>query len=63
MTGHEKFCLENAVHFTAVRGLPFQRTRSAHPTLEDAKAAATGDGRTMIYAVTAAGHSAHICNV
>jgi hypothetical protein len=62
MTGHEKFCLDNAVYFTAVRGLPSTRTRIEHATIDAAKAEAPGDGRTMIYAITATGLSAHICN-
>lgn len=61
---HEIFCLENAVAFTAVRGLGRKRTRTDHETLDGAlaEAARHGDGRTMIYAVTAAGNSAHIRN-
>lgn len=64
MTSHETFCLENAAHFVAVRGRGAQRTREQVATLADARAYATGfgDGRTMIYAVTAAGNSAHIEN-
>ena len=63
MTTHEAKCLAEADHFTAVRGRnPFTRTRSRHATLEEAQAAGLGDGRTMIYAVTATGSAAHICN-
>ena len=61
---HEIFCLENAVSFTAVRGVGRKRIRTEHATREDAEATAAkyGDGRTMIYAITDAGNSAHICN-
>ena len=62
---HEEFCLTNAVHFVAVRGrTPSTRTRAQFATLPEAQAfgAAIGDGRTMIYAVTGLGHSAHITN-
>jgi len=61
---HEIFCLENAASFTAVRGFGQKRIRTEHATIEDAqaKAATYGDGRTMIYAITDAGNSAHICN-
>ena len=64
-TAHESFCLENASHFVAVRGrIPATRTREEFSTLAAARAyAAThGDGRTMIYAVTPCGRSAHITN-
>lgn len=61
---HETFCLENAASFTAVRGFGRKRTRTDHATIEDAEAMAAtyGDGRTMIYAITDAGNSAHIRN-
>ena len=60
LTSHEEFCLKNAAHFVAARG----RTRAQFVTLPEAQAfgAAIGDGRTMIYAVTGLGHSAHITN-
>lgn len=64
-TSHEQHCLENAVLFSAVRGArPAQRVRQEFPTLEEARAFARkhGDGRTMIYAVTKLGLSAHIEN-
>jgi hypothetical protein len=64
-TGHETFCLANADHFVAVRGrTPAQRTRERFDTLEAAEtyAAAFGDRRTMIYAITPAGNAAHIRN-
>jgi hypothetical protein len=62
---HETFCLANADHFTAARGrVAGQRTVEKFPSLEAAKAYAAefGDGRTMIYAITASGNSAHITN-
>jgi hypothetical protein len=65
MTDHEANCLAAADHFVAVRGRSaFGRTRETFPTLVEAEAfAATfGDRRTMIYAVTAEGRSAHIKN-
>lgn len=63
-TTYEADCLANAVSFTAVRGLGAKRQREDHPTLEAARAAAAkyGDRRTMIYAITATGQSAHIEN-
>ena len=64
-TAHESFCLEHASHFVAVRGrTPANRTRREFPTLAVARAyaAAHGDGRTMIYAVTEHGNNAHIKN-
>ncbi len=65
LTTHEKFCLKNAAHFFAARGrTPSSRTREQFATLPEAQAsgAAIGDGRTMIYAVTTLGLSAHITN-
>lgn len=61
---HETFCLDNAVSFTAVRGFGQNRIRTSHGTKEQAESEAQtyGDGRTMIYAVTDLGNSAHICN-
>jgi hypothetical protein len=61
---HETFCLTNASIFTAVRGFGRNRTRTEHATRSEAEAEAAkhGDGRTMIYAITAQGNSAHICN-
>lgn len=62
---HEDFCLNNADHFTAVRGRARKdRTKVICKTLQEAEAVAAkfGDSRTMIYAVSAAGHSAHIKN-
>lgn len=63
-TTYEAECLANAAYFTAVRGFGRNRTRKDCPTLEAARAEAAthGDGRTMIYAVTANGLSAHIEN-
>jgi hypothetical protein len=65
LTTHEEFCLKYAAHFVAARGrTPATRTREQFATLPEAQAfgAAIGDGRTMIYAVTTLGHSAHITN-
>ncbi len=65
LTNHEEFCLKNAAHFVAARGrTPASRTREQFATLPEAQAFGTaiGDGRTMIYAVTDLGHSAHITN-
>lgn len=65
MTGHEANCLSQADHFVAVRGRrPRDRSRATFASLADAEAfAATfGGRRTMIYAVTAEGRSAHIKN-
>ena len=65
LTTFEAFCLKNAAHFVAARGrTPRDRTRQQIATLPEAQAfgAAIGDGRTMIYAVTTLGHSAHIAN-
>ena len=65
LTTHEEFCLKNAAHFVAARGCtPATRTRQQFTSLPEAQAYGTGigDGRTMIYAVTALGHSAHITN-
>lgn len=65
LTPHEQFCLDTADHFTVVRGrTPKQRTRERASSLDEAKALAAkhGDGRSMIYAVNAAGNNAHICN-
>ncbi len=65
LTTYEAFCLKNAARFVAARGrTPCTRTRQQFATLPEAQAygAAIGDGRTMIYAVTPLGHSAHITN-
>ena len=65
LTAHEEFCLKNSVHFVAVRGrTPATRTQEQFATLPEAQAFGTriGDGRTMIYAVTTLGLSAHITN-
>ena len=64
LTSHEEAILAAAVKFTAVRGHGRSRTREEFPTLDAARAAAArhGDGRTMIYAISEAGGSAHIEN-
>ena len=65
LTTHKEFCLKNAAHFVAARGrTPVSGTREQFATLAEAQAYGTaiGDGRTMTYAVTTLGHSAHITN-
>lgn len=64
LNSHEAKCLDNAVEFTAVRGRGGMRTCFRFGTLDEAKAHAEsfGDGRTMIYAVTAEELAAHIMN-
>ena len=65
LTTFEAFCLKNAAHFVAARGrTPRTRTREQFATLPEAQAfgATVRAGRTMIYAVTTLGHSAHITN-
>ena len=63
-TSHEKFCIDTATHFSAVRGFGAKRSRHDFTTFGDAleHADETGDGRTMIYAINDLGNSAHICN-
>ena len=64
-TGPEVFCHAQADHFIACRGSkPATRIRARFDRMDQAEAfAATfGDRRTMIYAVTASGLSAHIKN-
>lgn len=63
-TGHEAYCLANAAEFSAARGRGATRTIKTFPTQAEAEtfAASFGDGRTMIYAITPDGHSAHIRN-
>jgi hypothetical protein len=64
---YEKAILENADHFTAVRGRdPRRRLRAHFDTLDMAVAWSVdnfNDKLTMIYAVTADGRDAHIRNV
>ena len=65
LTTFEAFCLKNAAPFVAARSrTPATRTREQFATLPEAQAygATIGDGRTMIFAVTHLGHSAHITN-
>jgi hypothetical protein len=65
LTSHEAFCLAKADHFVAMRGrTPRDRSRETFATLAlaEAFAATFGDRRTMVYAVTAEGRSAHIKN-
>ena len=61
---YEAKCFADAVSFTAVRGRGYNRMRADFATYDDAvqHAAVFGDGRTMIYAVTDAGMTAHITN-
>jgi len=64
-TPHEQNVLNAAAYFTAVRGRQVRnRTRVVFPSMAEAVAYAKGygDGRTMIYAVTAEGRDAHIRN-
>lgn len=65
---HEKTCYENASYFTAVRGArPRTRVKVRCADVAAARRWACdnfgSDGRTMVYAVTEDGLSAHICNV
>ena len=65
LNSHENYCMENADHFTAVRGRTIRdRTKSKFKTMQDAEhfAASFGDGRTMIYAVSVNGNAAHVKN-
>jgi len=65
IAGHEANCLAAADHFIACRGSTLAtRIRARFDRIDQAEAfAATfGDSRTMIYAVTAEGRSAHIKN-
>ena len=62
----DQHCIANAVMFTAIRRRrPIDRIRMEFATLDEAKAYAEGfgDSRTLIYAVTAQGRSAPICNL
>lgn len=61
---HQQQMTRDADHFTAVRGMGFKRTKETFPDLDAAEAYASGfgDGRTMLYAVTADGRSAHLKN-
>jgi hypothetical protein len=64
-TTHEQNILDRSAYFTAVRGRQVRdRTREVFATMAEAVAYAEahGDGRTMIYAVTAEGRDAHIRN-
>lgn len=64
-THHEQHCIENAEYFTTIRGAKTPtRLRREFSTIAEARcfAATFGDRRTMIYAVTPFGSSAHIEN-
>jgi hypothetical protein len=64
LNDYEAKCLRDAISFTAIRGRGASRIRSDFATYDEAigHAAAFGDGRTMVYAVTDAGMTAHITN-
>jgi hypothetical protein len=64
LNDYEAKCLRDAVSFTAVRGRGASRIRADFATYNEAlrHAATFGDGRTMVYAVTDAGMTAHITN-
>ena len=65
MTGLEANCLAAADHFIVCRGSkPATRIGAQFDWIDqaDAFAATFGDSRTMIYAVTSEGRSAHIKN-
>ena len=63
MTGFEANSLAAADHFIACRGSkPATRARFDRIDQAEAFAATFGDSRTMIYAVTTEGCSAHIKN-
>jgi len=62
---YEQAILARANRFTTIRGMnPRTRIRAEHASLAEARewAKAYGDGRTMIYAITAEGRDAHIEN-
>lgn len=65
LNAYEQNCFDNATSFTAVRGLGSNRTRKDFNSFDDAKSYAQtyNDKRTMVYAVTADGLNAHICNI
>jgi len=62
--GHEEFCFNTAIKFTAVRRTQGQAVNKEFPTIDEAKefASTFNDGRTMIYAVNDLGNNAHITN-
>lgn len=64
LTDFEKQCLADAIYFTAIRGHGANRQRWEFDAIDQAveHGLSFGDARTMIYAVTAQGHSAHIRN-
>ena len=63
-TNAQKYCFNNAEYFTACRGRRMLALCYVFDTFSEAKhfAQLQADGRTMIYAVTATGRDAHICN-
>lgn len=65
LNDYEAHCLQNGTNFTAVRGNGASRTRQDFDTLEAVQEYAKqfNDKRTMVYAVTQFGNSAHICNL
>lgn len=61
---HEAAIRESAAYYTTARFLGRgQFAKARHSTLAEARAAGSGDGRTMVYAVDAAGRSAWVENV
>tara|TARA_B100000530_G_C15885801_1_gene459341 strand:- start:320 stop:523 length:204 start_codon:yes stop_codon:yes gene_type:complete len=64
LNDYEQQCFDNAVSFTAVRGLGRNRVRKDFTTFDDALEYANthNDKRTMVYAVTVDGMTAHVCN-
>lgn len=55
--------IANAVEWTCVRGIGRNRTVTRHPNQADARLSATGDRRSMIYAVDGNGLSVHVENL
>jgi len=60
---YELSVMASAVEWTCVRGIGRRRTVTRHATEAEAMGAATRDGRTMIYAISDGGLSAHVRNV
>lgn len=64
VTDYEHYIYKNADHFTVARGRGFNRTIEKADCFTDALKIAKryNDGKSMIYAVTSEGRSAHIAN-